>query len=52
MNCIMSNEHQNGLDAGAARARVAVRSTLAIVTSWTFATKPYGGQRPSGASPG
>jgi hypothetical protein len=51
MNTIMCNEHQNGLNA-AARARVDVHAALAISTSWTFATKPYGDQRPSGASPG
>lgn len=50
MNSIMCNEHQNGLNAAAARADV--RSTLVISTSWTFATKPYGHQRPSGAPPG
>jgi len=51
MNTFMCNEHQTGLDA-AAHARVDVRTALAISTSWTFATKPYGYQRPSGASPG
>ncbi len=52
MNTFMCNEHQNGLNAAAAHARVDVRSALAISTSWTFVTKPYGYQRPSGASPG
>ena len=52
MNTLMCNEHHNGLNAAAALARVDVRSALAISTSWTFATKPYGYKRPSGASPG
>lgn len=52
MNNVMCNEHHNGFNAAAAPARADVRSTLAISTSWTFATKPYGDQRPSGASPG
>lgn len=51
MDTIMCNEHQNGL-AAAARARVGVRSAFAISTTWDFSTKPYGDQRPSGASPG
>jgi hypothetical protein len=52
MNIFMCNEHQNGPTAGAAHARVDVRTALAISTSWEFATKPYGHQRPSGAPPG
>ena len=52
MNTIMCNEHQNGLNAAAAHARVDVRTAFVISTSWAFATKPYGDQRPSGASPG
>jgi hypothetical protein len=51
MNTFMCNEHQNGLTA-TAHVRVDVRTALAISTSWAFATKPYGNQRPSGASPG
>ena len=51
MNTIMGIEHQNGLNA-AARARVDVHAAFAISTSWDFSTKPYGHQRPSGASPG
>jgi len=51
MNTFMCNEHQNGLTAAAAHARVDVRTALAISTSWDFATKPYGYQR-SGAPPG
>jgi hypothetical protein len=51
MNTFMCTEHQNGLNA-TARARVDVRTALVISASWAFATKPYGGQRPSGASPG
>jgi hypothetical protein len=52
MKTLMCNEHQNGLDAAAARARVGVHAAFAISTSWDFSTKPYGYQRPSGASPG
>lgn len=52
MNNFMCNEHHTGLNAAAAHARVDVRAALTISTSWTFATKPYGNQRPSGASPG
>lgn len=51
MNVTMCNEQHHGLAANA-HARVDVRTALAISTSWAFATKPYGGQRPSGASPG
>jgi hypothetical protein len=51
MDTIMCTEHQNG-NAVAARPRVDVHTALAISTSWAFATKPYGVQRPSGASPG
>ena len=51
MNTIMCNEHLNG-QAVDARTRVHVSTGLAIATSWAFATKPYGYQRPSGAPPG
>ena len=52
MNTLMCTEHQNGLNAAAARSRVDVHAAFAISTTWDFATKPYGYQRPSGASPG
>lgn len=51
MDTIMCTEHHNG-QAVDARARVHVTTGLAIAASWGFATKPYGGQRPSGAPPG
>lgn len=51
MNAIMCTEHHNGQTVVDARARVHASNGLAIGTSWTFATKPYG-QRPSGAPPG
>jgi hypothetical protein len=50
MSTFMCNE-QNGT-AATAHGRVDVHAVLSITSSWDFATKPYGNQRPSGASPG
>lgn len=64
MNTLMCNELNNGNHAAAAHARVDVRPALVsaasngiafsarTTTSWTFVTKPYAYQRPSGAPPG
>jgi hypothetical protein len=51
MKTLMCNEHSNGQPVDA-RMRAHVSTGLAIATSWTFATKPYGYKRLSGAPPG